>query len=169
MVWTVLKVVGVALLLFVAYVAWVLFRASGNLGETPTAHAEILTDRIRVTVSFPSADSEYQITEVLLSREIGNSLGISSPDGFSLQPYTLHDTGDPKSEDSAKWVEDANSRDIRWVGSQPLTQNANTTLDFPIENDVRREISLRFQYERRLGMGGQISFFNVSVDPAGTS
>lgn len=168
MIWTVLKIIGVAILLFVAYVAWVLFRASGNLGESPTAHAEILTDKIRVSVSFPNADSEYQITEVLLSREIANNLGVSAPEGFSSEPYTLDDTGDPKSEDSANWVEEANSEDIRWVGRRPLTQDAVTTIDFPIQNEARGEIVLRFQYERKLGMGGQMSFFSVSVEPSET-
>jgi len=163
----VLKVIGVVLLFFVAYVAWVLFRASGNLGESPTAHAEILTDKIRVAVSFPSADSEYQITEVLLSRKIGENLGISAPDDFSLEPYTLDDTGDPKSQDSADWVEEANRKDIRWTGRRPLTQDTVATLDFPIQKEARGQIVLRFQYERKLGMGGQISFFSVAVEPTG--
>ena len=163
-----LKVIGVVLLLFVAYVAWVLFRASGNLGESPAAHAETLTDKIRVTVSFPSADSEYQITEVLLSREVGDDLGISAPHGFSLEPYVLDDTGDPTSEDSASWVKEANKEDIRWVGRRTLTSDAVTTLDFPIQNEADGKIVLRFQYERKLGMGGQISFFSVPVEPTGT-
>ena len=58
MIWTVLKVIGVVLLIFVAYVAWVLFRASGNLGESPTAHAEILTDSLRAALACKGHDIE---------------------------------------------------------------------------------------------------------------
>ncbi len=169
MIWTVLKVVGVILLLSVAYVAWVIFRASSSIGESPTAHAETLADKIRVTVSFPNADSEYQITQVLLSRVIADELGVSPPHGFSLAPFALDDTGDPTSKESADWVEEANNRDIRWVGMLPLRSDAVTTLDFPLEKKPRTKIVFRFQYERKLALGGQIAFFNVHVDPAESS
>jgi len=160
---TVLKVVGIALLLFVAYVAWVLFRASSTIGESPTAQAEMLPDKIRVTVSFPGADSGFQITQALVSREVGEALGIAAARGLQIEPYRLDDTDDPGSEESARWVNEANSEDIRLVGTIPLTADGVTTLDFPIQNRVPGDIVLRFQYERKIGMGGQISFFDVSV------
>jgi len=165
LIWTVLKIAGVILLLFAAYVVWFVFRMSSNLGESPMAHAEFLNDRIRVTVSFPEADSTYQITEVLLLREAADDLGVSSPHGFSLSPYTLDDTGDPASEESADWVTEANRSDVRWVGRRPLTSDAATTLDFPTQNEPRTKIVFRFQYERKLGMGGETSFFSVAVEP----
>ncbi len=168
LIWTVLKVVGIVLLLFVAYVAWVLFRASSTIGKSPAAHSEMLSDRIRVTVSFPGADSEFQITQVLVSREIGEELGIAAPHGFRIEPYTLDDMGDPASEDSAEWAAEANSKDIRWVGTLPLAPDAVTTLDFPIQKKAAGEIVLRFQYERKIGMSGQISFFSVPVEATGT-
>jgi len=163
----VLKVVGIALLLFVAYVAWVLFGASSVIRESPTAHAEMLPDKIRVTVSFPDADTEFQVTQVLVSREIGEELGIVAPDGFRIVPYTLEDTGDPASDESAQWVEDANSRDMRWVGTLALTPGTVTTLDFPIQEITSGKVVLRFQYERKIGIGGQVSFFSVPVETNG--
>ena len=165
MFWTLLKLLGAVLLLFVAYVAWVLFRAGKDLGAQPVAEAEVMSDRISVSVSFPGADSGYRITQILLSREVADGLRVSAPDGFSLAPYTLADTGDMEREDARMWVSEANGRDVRWLGSRPLTPDAVTTIEFPIERDVRRAFDLRFQYERRLGLGGQISFFGVQVQP----
>lgn len=163
-----LKVVGIVLLLFVAYVAWVVFRASSTIGESPVGHSEMLSDRIRVTVSFPGADSEFQITEILLARGIGEDLGIAAPDGFRTEPYTLEDTGDPESQESAEWVAEANSKDIRWVGTRTLAPGATTTFDFPIRKKAIGDIALRFQYERKIGMGGQISLFRVLVEATDT-
>ncbi len=144
MIGTALKVAGIVLLLFVAYVAWVVFRAGSTIGVSPMAHSEVLSDRVRVTVSFPGADTEFQITEILVSRETGQQLGIAAPHGFRIEPYTLDDMGDPASEESAAWVTEANSKDIRWVGAHVLTPDAVTTLDFPLQRKISGEVVLRF-------------------------
>lgn len=157
------KVAGILLLLFVAYVGWVLFRANSTIGITPSARAEVLLDKIRITVDFPAANAEHQITEVLFPRELGEGLGIAAPPEFRVVPFTLDDTGDPTSDESAKWVEESNRNDIRWLGSVALLSDVSTTLEFPIRRTVTGQGVLRFQYERKIGMGGQISFFSVPV------
>jgi len=160
---TVLKVVGIALLLFVAYVAWVLFRASSTVGVNPKARADVLPDRLRVTVSFPGTDAEFQLTQVFAPRAIGDDLGMASPDGFKLDPYTPADTGDPASDEAAEWAAESNENEIRWTGSLAVKPGSETTIDFPIQKEVGEDFVIRFQYERKIGLGGQISFFTVPV------
>jgi len=158
-----LIVVGVIVLLFVAYVGWVLYRAGSTIDIRPLAQAAVLSDKIQVTVTFVGADTEHQITEAIFPRELGESLGIGAPTGLTPTPYTIDDTGDPSSKESARWVEDSNRENLRWVGSVALRPDRSTILDFPIVDIVAGEGIFRFQYERKLGMGGQISFFDVSI------
>lgn len=156
-------VVGILLLLFVAYIGWVLHSASSTAGFTPLAQADVLADKVRVTITFPGVEVEHQITEVLFPRDLGEELGLSAPPELSLTPYTLDDTENPGSDESVTWVEEANQKDIRWLGSTGLLPDIPTVLDFPIRRTISGEGLLRFQYERKLGMGGQISFFYVRV------
>ena len=106
------------------------FKAGGNPGHSPTASAEVLADKISVSVSFPGADSDYQITEIIVSRQAGDRLGISAPNDFLLKPCTLEDTRDPRREASARWVHAANRllsftfrRDLRKHHSWPADRN----------------------------------------------
>ena len=158
-----LLVVGVVVLLFVAYVGWVLYQVASTIDIRPLAQAAVLSDKIQVTVTFAEADTEHQISEVIFPRELGESLGIGPPTGLTLTPYTIDDTGDPSSEEWVRWVEDSNRENLRWAGSIALKPDQSTSLDFPIVEMVAGEGVLRFQYERKLGMGSQISFFNVPI------
>lgn len=158
-----LKVVGIILLLLVAYVGWVLFSANSTIGITPSAQAEVLLDRIRVTVDFPDSNAEHQITEVLFPRELGDKLGITAPPEFRVAPYTLDDTGGLAIDESGKWVEESNQNEIRWLGSVALSSDGSTTLEFPIRRTITGQGALRFQYERKIAMGRHISFFSVPV------
>lgn len=166
MIGSLLKFMGILLLLFVAYVAWVLYRARSTIGLEPSASAETLPDRIRVSVKYPEADAELQITQIFAPRDVATGLGMATPDGFRHEPYTLRDTEDPASEEAAKWVAESNDSEIRWSGSLALKPGIETTIDFPIQSEPREAFVLRFQYERKIGLGGQISFFTVPVGAA---
>jgi len=156
-------VVGILAFLFVAYAGWVLNRASSTIGISPLAEVEIMADKVRVTVTFPGVDTEHQITQIRFPRELGEKLDISAPAEFCITPYTLDDTGNPESDESVTWVEEENRKDIRWLGSATLLPDVPTVLDFPIGGTVTGDGLLKFQYERKIGMSGQISFFNARV------
>lgn len=158
-----LIVVGTIVLLFVAYVGWVVYRAASTIDIRPSAQAAIFPDKIEVTVTFADAQSEYQITEVTFPRELGESLGIGSPTGFTLTPYTIDDASDPLNEESVKWVEESNRARLRWIGSIALKPDHPTTLHFPVSGIVAGKGVLILQYERKLGLGGQISYTNVPI------
>ena len=161
---SILAAVGVLLLIFVAYAAWVIIFALDSTGVQPVATTEIVSGKIRVTITLPDVDSEHRITEVIFPREYGEQLEILAPPSFSLTPYSLEDTSDPNSAEAARWVEATNRRDIRWTGSVALLPDVPVVLEFPIRYKIAGNSTLRFQYESRVGISGQISFFNVPIE-----
>ena len=161
---SVLTAVSVLLLVFVAYAAWVIIRAIDSSDIQPVVVSEVVSGRIRLTITLPDVDSEYQITEVIFPRDYGEQLEILAPPSFKLAPYSLEDTSDPNSDEAARWVETVNRRDIRWTGSISLRPDAPVVLEFPIRYKIAGSSALRFQYERTIGMSGQISYFNVPVE-----
>ncbi len=156
--------VGVLLIVFVAYAAWVIIRAGDAIGVQPIVETEVLSGRIRLTITLPGVDTEHQITEVIFPREFGEQLEITAPNSFRLTPYALEDTSDPNSEEAAQWVASTNRRDMRWLGSIAVPPEVPVVLDFPFRYKVTGHGTLRFQYERNIGMSGQIAFFNVPVE-----
>ncbi len=159
---SVLVAVGVLLIVFVAYAAWVIIRAGDTNGIQPLVKTEVLSGRIRVTITLPGVDSK--ITEVIFPREIGERLEITAPPSFRLTPYTLEDTSDPNSDEAAQWVQSSNRRDMRWVGSISMQPDVSVVLDFPVRYKIAGSSTLRFQYETTIGISGQISYFNVPVE-----
>ncbi len=161
---TILAAVGVLLLIFVAYAAWVIIGAGDSTGIRPVVTSEILSGRIRVTVTLSGVDSEHEITEVIFPREFGEQLEISAPPEFRLTPYKLEDTSEPNSSEASEWVASANRRDIRWTGSVLMPPDVPVVLEFPIRYKISGNSMLRFQYERKIGISGQLSFFNVPIE-----
>ncbi len=161
---TILAAVGVLLLIFVAYAAWVIIGASDSTGVRPAVTSEILSGRIRVTVTLSGVESEHEITEIIFPREFGDKLEITAPMGFRLTPYKLEDTSEPNSAEASEWVASANRRDIRWTGSVTLPPDVPVVLEFPIRYRIKGKSTLRFQYEHTIGVSGQIAFFNVPVE-----
>jgi len=163
MIWSAAVLVGILVWLLLLYVSRGLRGPSGAIGLEPITRVTVLSNKIRVTVTLPSADAEYQITQALFPRELGERLGIAAPPGFRAVPYTLDDAGRPTNDDAKNWVEESNRNDIRWLGSVPLQPDMSTTLNFPIRGPANGEGALSFQYERKDGMGGQTSFIVVPV------
>jgi hypothetical protein len=160
----ILASVGVLLLVFVAYAAWVIIRSLDSTGLQPVTTSEVVSGKIRVTITMSGVDSDFQITEVIFPRDYGEQLEILAPTSFRLTPYTLQDTTDPNSDEAARWVESSNRRDLRWTGSVDMPPDVPVILEFPIRYKIDGTSTLRFQYERKIGMGGQISYFNVPVE-----
>lgn len=156
--------VGVLLLVFVAYAAWMIIRALDSTGVQPITTTELVSGKIRVTITIPNADSEYQVTEVIFPRDFGEQLEILAPPSFALSPWSLQDTTDPNSDEARNWVASSNRRDIRWTGSMTLHPDVPVVMEFPIRYRIPGQSTLRFQLERNIGMGGQISYFNVPVE-----
>ena len=161
---SILAAVSVLLIVFVAYAAWVIIRAGDTIGVQPLVETEVLSGKIRLTITLPGVDSEHQITEVIIPREFGEQREITAPPSFRLTPYALEDTSDPNSDEAAQWVASTNQRDMRWLGSVTMHPDVPVVLDFPIRYKIAGSSTLRFQYERTIGMSGQIAFFNVPVE-----
>lgn len=159
----VVAILGALVMVAIAYFAWVMVQASKTFNLSPQATVYVHGDRIRVTVTFTGMDIEHRVTEIRFTRTLGEALGISAPDGFTTTPYTLDDSADPKAPESAVWLEAANATDIRWTGSQVLSTTEPTVFDFAISDERPGTGTFVFQYERRLGLGGQISFFNTDA------
>ncbi len=158
--------VGVLLIVFVAYAAWVIICAGDTIGIQPIVETQVLSGRIRLTIALPGIDAEHQITEVIFPREFGEQLEITAPNSFRLTPYALEDTSNPNSEEAAKWVASANQRDMRWLGSISVPPEVPVVLDFPFRYKVSGHGTLRFQYETSIGVSAQIAFFNVPIEIA---
>lgn len=165
---TVLKASGILLLVALGYVGWVIIQATRTIGISPVVQSAVGPDAIKVTVTLPGTATEHEITEVRFPRAWGESLGIAAPAGFRLSPYTLEDTSDPSADDSAAWVQRSNEKELRWTGSAMLRPDTATILEFPIRSSIAGDGTMRFTYERKIGLSGQMSFFDVSVFIAGT-
>lgn len=161
---SILVAVGVLLIVFVAYAAWVIIRTGDTIGVQPIVETEVLSGRIRLTITMPGVDTEHQITEVIFPRDFGEQLEITAPLSFRLTPYTLEDTSDPNSDDAATWVATTNQRDMRWTGSITMPPDVPVVLDFPFRYKIAGTGTFHVQYERMIGMSGQIAFFNVPIE-----
>lgn len=98
-----------------------------------------------------------------MPREVADALGASPPDGFvaELMPLTEKEM---KDKETVEYVENYNAETLRWGGRVELTPNEVRELRIPATNTMELAGRIDFQYDARVGLGGSISFFSLSLD-----
>ena len=160
---TILIIIGGVVALAIAYVGWVISQAMRNADESVSTEFKASKSSLSVQATLTGSDATYTITEIRFPRKWGRALGIKPPDGYSEKPYTVQDTDDASNPESLAWVQEANTENFRWLGAAQLAPDVTTSLEFPIEVLVPGQGAIRFQYERKIGVSGNLAFFSAEV------
>jgi len=159
-----LLIAGGIVVLALIYVGWVISQALRSVDEKVSSTSKVDKSKITIVAILSGADREYEVTEISFPRGWGESMGISSPIGYSAQPYTLADTDAPEDPESESWVNETNEKSIRWVGSTKLAPDHPTSFEFPIQSTTPGKGTIDFVYETKIGISGSISFFSADIE-----
>ncbi len=164
-----MKIVGIAVLILVAYFVWrfvirgdALVLVTPDAGGRVTAVVKRVVPDKEIVIEISNNSKANRITEISLSRAFAAQLGLSEPSGFRAETLPLSE-GERKNREMAEYVEKYNKEEIRWVGNLALAPNAKTELVFPAKSASALTGEIRFQYEAKVGLGGSISWFRVNL------
>lgn len=164
-----MKIAGVALLVLVAYFLWRFMVAGDGLvlltqdsGRRVAGSVKHVLPEREILLEIINNDRENSITEITLSRQQVNRLGLSQPAGFREEPLPLTES-DRKNDELVEFVEEFNDKNVRWVGRLELEPNAVTELAVPATSASGLQGYMDIQYEARVGFGGSISSFRVHL------
>jgi len=160
---TILISFGVLVVVIAFYLCWIISQAAKAAEEKVFIDVHVSANQIVITATLTGTNREYEVKEIVVSREWGEAIGIMPPDGFSEQGYTFEDASSLEDLEARAWVEATNAEQIRLVGALNLAPGTAVTFHFPISGAPPRTSTIRFQYEGRLGIGGSIAFFNADV------
>ena len=165
-----MKIVGLILLVMVAYFAWrFVFLGDGLVvigNDTGKRISARLTDVIpneALVIVIDNNDRENSITEISMLRSLAENLGASPPDGFAAELLPLSDP-EKNDQEAVRFVDKFNADTLRWVGQFALTPNTPSELRIPANDTSSLSGRINFQYEAKVGFGGSISFFSVTLD-----
>jgi len=157
---TILITVATVVIAALIYVGWVLSQAMSDVEREISSSYEITGSRIILVAVLSGTDKAYQVTDITFPRRWGEEMGVKPPSGFSVKQYSLDGRED---QDASEWVNAANERLIRWVGSRDLIPGESTVFEFPIDSKIVGSGTLSFSYERKIGMSGSLSSFNKEI------
>lgn len=164
-----MKVAGVAILLLVCYFVWRFVVAGDGLvlitsdtGRKVAGTVKRVIPEQEIILEVINNDREHSITEISLSRELVNRLGLSGPAGFREEPLSLTES-ERNNNEMVEFVEEFNRETVRWVGRLALEPNAVTELAVPATSASGLQGYMDIQYEARVGFGGSISSFRVHL------
>lgn len=164
-----MKVLGLIVLVIVTYLAWrfviqgdalVLFTPDD--GNRVSAAVKRLEPGKELLIEITNNNKENRITEISMLRSLASRLGVSEPQGFKVEALPLTE-GDKNNKETAEFVKEYNNNNLRWIGSFNLAPNSRTELAIPVTLMSLPSGSIDFQYEGKVGFGGSISFFQVSL------
>jgi hypothetical protein len=164
-----MKIVAIAVLLLVGYFVWRFVVVGDGLvvitsdsRQKVVANVKQVIPEESILLEISNNDTENSITEISVSRQLVNRLGLSEPPGFREVPLPLAES-DREDKETVEFVEEFNKETIRWVGSFVLEPNSATELAIPATSASDLQGYMDFQYEARVGFGGSLSFFRVHL------
>lgn len=164
-----MKIIGVIVLLLVAYFVWRFVVAGDPLvlvtqdsGDRVTAVVKRVIPAEALVIAISNNNKENRITQISMLRSVAQKLGVSEPSGFKTEELPLTED-DRKNTETVDFVKQYNIENLRWVGSLELAPNAATELVIPATAVPPISGIIDFQYEARVGFGGSISFFRLNL------
>lgn len=165
-----MKIVGLILLIIVAYFAWrFAFLGDGlvvignDTGKRISARLKDVIPNESLVIEIDNNDRENSITEISMPRSLAEILGASPPDGFTAELLPVSDS-EKNDQEAVRFVDKFNAETLRWVGQFALSPNIPSELRIPAKVTSNLSGRINFQYEAKVGFGGSISFFSLTLD-----
>ena len=127
-----------------------------------SATAKAVEKAIEVEVVATGSGDGAVITVIDMERSLRDALGLSPPAGFTAAPMPL-DAREKDDKEAAAYVEKYNREKVRYAGRLAVAPGAPTVLRFAAERPDAASGVIHLQHERKIGMGGSISFTSVTV------
>ena len=151
--------------LVVVYLGWFVFTAVTS--QAPVVKATGYTSGdgkyLAIEIILGGIKRPATIHEITLSRILADSLHASPPQGFEEKPLQLS-KDEPANPDTVKFVEKYNKETVRWVGEFNLAPEKKHVINIPAPSANDGSGKLTFQYDERVGVGGTIRSFDVSIN-----
>jgi hypothetical protein len=166
-----MKVLGLIVLVIIAYLSWrfvirgdALGLVEPNTGDRVSAVVKQINPGKELVIEVTNNNKEHRITEISMLRSLASQLDVSEPTGFKVEALPLTEE-DKKNKEMVEFVKEYNKENLRWVGSYKLAPISKTELAIPATvTSLPPSGNIDFQYEGKVGFGGSISFFRVSLD-----
>jgi len=165
-----MKVVGIILLVAVAYFIWrfairgdALMLLSADAGKRVSASLKEVIPNQSLVIKIDNNDKPNFVTVISMPREMAEFLGASPPEGFAVEPMPLSEA-EQKDKETAEYAKNYDLQTVRWSGNFELTPDGATELRIPVTSTTELAGRINFQYEAKVGFGGSISFFSVSLE-----
>jgi len=160
--------IGAGILIFVVavalagYFAWFLRRVVSDRTEVRAVMRPLQGSIITVEVLVSGTDDAVTITEISLERSLQEAIGLGPPEGFRAEVLPLEDRekGNPA---AAEYVARYNRERVRYVGVRTVGPGSGELLEFPVARPRAGSGEIRFQHERKVGVGGSIGFTSVRL------
>ena len=165
-----MKMFGIILLVVVGYLIWrfairgdalVLF--SADTGKRVSASLKEIIPNQSLVIEIDNNDKANFVTVISMPRVLAESMGASPPEGFAVEPMPLSEA-ERKDEETVEYAENYDLQTVRWSGNFQLTPDDVTEFKIPVNITAELAGRINFQYEAKVGFGGSISFFSVSLE-----
>ena len=165
-----MKIVGLIVLIAIAYFVW-RFAVGGDglvligadTGKRVTASLKRIIPNESLVLEIDNNDKTNFITVISIPRQLAETLAVSPPEGFLVEPMPLSES-ERKDRETVEYAKEYDAQTLRWAGRFRLMPNELTELMIPARNTSDLSGRIDFQYEAKVGFGGSISFFSLSLD-----
>ena len=157
-----LLVVGAALILLIRR-PLVFFAPAGMFPNVTCEQLPSGERSIRIRVSIENTDKPLTVVSIEMPRTVAEDLQLSPPEGFVIEPLPLTkaERNDPE---ILKFAEEFDAKTLRWGGSLLLAPDYDSVVEIPSEKPTGGAGTLTFSYERKVGLGGLSSGFDVEIN-----
>jgi hypothetical protein len=168
-----MKTIGIVLLVVVAYFIWrfairgdALVLLSADTGKKVSASLKDVIPDQSLVIEIDNNDKQNFVTVISMPRELAESMGANPPEGFTVEPMPLNES-EKKDEETVEYAKNYDLQTVRWSGNVQLAPDDVTELRIPVNSTADLTGRINFQYEAKVGFGGSISFFSVSLESSG--
>jgi len=165
-----MKFVGLILLIAIGYIIWrFAVRGDGlvligaDTGKRVTASLIEIIPNESLVLQIDNNDKTNFVTVISMPRQLAETLGANPPEGFLAEPMPLSES-ERKDKETVDYAKEYDAQTLRWAGRLLLTPNEPTEFKIPAKNTSDVSGRIDFQYEAKVGFGGAISFFSLSLD-----
>ena len=165
-----MKVVGIALLVMVAYFIWrfairgdALVLLGTETGKRVSASLKETKPNDSLVIEIDNNDKENFVTVISMPRDLAESMGASPPAGFKIERMPLSES-EQSDEETVEYAKNYDLQTVRWSGNLQLVPDEVTELRIPVRSTADVAGRIDFQYESKVGFGGSISFFSLSLE-----
>lgn len=165
-----MKIIGIILLVAVGYFIWrfairgdALVLLGADTGKKVSASLKEVIPSQSLVIEIDNNDKQNFVTVISMPRELAESIGASPPEGFAVERMPLSEA-EQRDEETVEYAKNYDLQTVRWSGNFELTPNGLTELRIPVTSTTELAGRINFQYEAKVGFGGSISFFSVSLE-----